>query len=230
MPPVDNPTHDDRTQQGVRPDPPRSLPYRRRRRGPVTVVVAVLAVAALVTWTVVLVGAGGPGGRPACASPATGGVAGTALDDDALDAVAPAPPGDILTNVLNAGGQRGQANLVAAQLDDLGFAEGATPGNDPSYPEGDMDCVGQLRFGPAGEAAASTLSLVMPCSQLVRDDRPGADVDVSIGSGFIDINPSRPVRDVLEALGAPSPADDGESGEVGVVDPEALELARDTSC
>ena len=36
-----------------------------------------------------------------------------------------------------------------------------------------MECIGQLRFGTAGEAAASTLALVLPCVELVRDGRGG---------------------------------------------------------
>ena len=44
-----------------------------------------------------------------------------------------------------------------------------------------MECYGQLRFGAAGEAAASTLTLVMPCAELVRDGRADAAVDLSRG-------------------------------------------------
>ena len=91
---------------------------------------------------------------------------------------------------------------MAAQLGDLGFAEAAPPDNDPLYPDGDMECVGQLRFGPAGQGAASTLALVMPCAELVRDDRPDDTVDVAVGTGFSDVNPPRAVRDALDQLAA----------------------------
>lgn len=204
-------------------------PFRRRRRGPVVTVVAVLAVLAAVTWVVVLTGAGGPGGPQACPA-STVGSPGEVLEPDALDGVDPAPPADVLPRAFNAGGQRGQANLVAAQLDDLGFGSAGPPENDPFYPDGDMDCVGQMRFGPAGEPAASTLALVLPCIELVRDGRADPTVDIAVGTGFNDINPPRPVRDVLEALGAPSPADDGESDAPAAVDPAALAEAREIDC
>lgn len=209
------------------PVPP---PVRRRRRGPIAVVVTVLAVLAAVTWTTVLLNSSGPAGPQSCPAPAAGPPPGEALDPDALDAAAPAPPAEVAVRVLNAGGQRGQANLVAAQLGDLGFGSAAPPSNDPFFPDGDMECVGQLRFGPAGEAAASTLALALPCAELVRDTRTDATVDVSVGTAFGDVNPARPARDVLELLGAPSPADDGEAGEPTPPDPALLEEARDATC
>lgn len=206
-----------------------SAPRRRRRRAPVVAVVSVLAVAAAVTWGIVLADASGPGGPQSCPPSPTGGAPGTSLDSAALDGVAPAPPAQIPVLVLNAGGQRGQANLVAAELGDLGFGTAGSPGNDEFFPDGDMDCVGQIRFGAAGEGAASTLSLVLPCAELVRDERAEPTVDVSVGTGFGDVNPPRPVRDVLEALGAPSPAGDGEDAEPTPPDPTVLEEARSTT-
>ena len=50
----------------------RSRPYQRRRRGPVIAVVTVLAAAALVTWTSVLVNASGPAPDRACPTPVAG--------------------------------------------------------------------------------------------------------------------------------------------------------------
>lgn len=206
-----------------------AAPYRRRRRGPVLAVVSVLAVAAVAVWTAVLVGSSGPSGPQSCPTPAGGTAPGLSLESNALDAVPPAPPASIPVRVLNAGGQRGQANLVAAQLGDLGFGTAGPPDNDPFFPDGDMECAGQVRFGPAGEPAASTLSLVLPCAELVRDERADATVDVSVGTGFSDVNPPRPVRDVLETLGGPSPAGDGESDAPAPPDPEVLAEARDTT-
>lgn len=205
-------------------------PVRRRRRGPIAVLVAVLAVAALVTWSVVLAGASGPAGPSSCPPAAAEPVPGAPLEPGALDAVAPAPPAQVGVRVLNAGDQRGQAGLVLAQLEDLGFVEAAPPGNDPFYPDGGMECVGQLRFGAAGEAAASTLSLALPCVELVRDERGDAAVDLSVGTGFSGVSPSRPARDALETLGAPSPADDGEGDAPAPVDPALLTAARDVDC
>ncbi len=212
------------------PRPAGPAPVRRRRRAPFVAVVAVLAALTAATWTTVLANASGPAGPQSCPPPVSGPPPGEPLPPDALDAVPPAPPAQVATRVLNAGGQRGQANLVAAQLGDQGFGSAGPPGNDPFHPDGGMECVGQLRFGPAGEAAASTLSLVLPCAELVRDGRTDATVDVAVGSAFGDINPPRPVRDVLETLGAPSPADDDGGDAPAPPDPAVLEEARDARC
>jgi LytR cell envelope-related transcriptional attenuator len=216
----------------------RNRPYQRRRRAPVLIVVSALAVVAIITWTTVLINASGPSGAHSCPVPAT--PVGEVLDNDALEGIAPIPPTAVPVRVLNAGGQRGQASLVAAQLGDLGFPVAADPGNDPLFPEGDMECYGQLRFGAAGEAAASTLTLVMPCAELVRDGRTDAAVDVSVGTGFGDFNPGRAARDALDQLIEPGGGTDGaanadpNAAEAApappTVDPELLEEARSASC
>jgi hypothetical protein len=208
-------------------------PYQRRRRTPVAVVLSVLAVLAAVTWTVVLVNAGGGGSATSCPGPAAGPPPGDVLAGDALDGVAPVPPTAVAVLVRNAGGQRGQANLVAAQLGDLGFTEAAPPDNDPFYPDGDLDCVGQIRFGPAGEAGASTLALVLPCAELVRDDRADAVVEVSVGTAFGDVDPGRAASDALDQLAAPSSGTDADPEAPAApptVDPATLSDARDTAC
>jgi hypothetical protein len=215
----------------------RTRPYQRRRRTPVLVVVSVLAVLAIATWSVVLVNAGGAASASSCPVPDP--PAGEVLSTDALDEVAPAPPATVQVNVLNAGGQRGQASLVAAQLGDLGFSVKGT-GNDPLFPNENMECYGQVRFGAAGEAAASSLTLVMPCVELVRDSRPDAAVDISVGTGFGDLNPSRAVRDTLDQLAEPGGGTDGAANAdpnaaeaapaPATVDPELIEEARGGSC
>lgn len=209
----------------------RTRPYRRRRRTPIVAVVAVLAVAAAVTWTSVLVGAAGPAGPDSCPASPAGPVPGTVLASDVLDAVAPAPPPVVRTRVLNAGGERGKANLVSAQLEDLGFGTADAPSNDPFHPDGDMNCVGQLRFGPAGEAAASMLSLVLPCAELVRDDRPDDSVDVAVGTAFGDVAPARVVRQVIDTLGGDGNGDGSGSTDAPMPpDPAELAQARGVSC
>jgi hypothetical protein len=162
------------------------------------------------------------------------------LELSALDAVAPVPPSAARVRVLNAGGQRGQANLVAAQLGDLGFPEAAPPENDPLYPNGDMECVGQLRFGPAGAGAARTLSLVLPCTELVRDDRTDDAVDIAVGTGFRDVNPPRAVRNALDQVGTGGGTDGSANADPAApaasdtatpaVDPTVLESARNAAC
>lgn len=204
------------------------------------VVVALLAVAALATWTVVLADANGPSAATACPPPTSGTLSGEVLEPAALDGVAPVPPSAARVHVLNAGGQRGQANLVAAQLADLGFPEAAPPANDPLHPAGQMECVGQLRFGPAGQGAARTLTLVLPCTELVRDDRTDDTVDISVGTGFRDVDPPRTVRNALDQIGTgggtdgsanADPADPGASASAAPgVDPTVLETARGAAC
>lgn len=203
----------------------RRRPYQRRRRGPVLTLVVVLAVAAVATWTTVLVKASTGSGGSACPAPTAGPPPGTVLASGALDAVAPVPASTVKVRVLNAGGQRGQANLVAAQLGDLGFAQGAAPENDPLFPDGNMTCRGQIRFGPSGEGAASTVALVVPCAELVRDTRADAGVDVAVGTGFGDVNPTRAVRAVLDQLAAPAAGSTGPA-----VDQAAVTAARGATC
>ena len=200
-------------------------PYRRRRTRPIIATAAVLAVLAAATWVVVLVTASGGPADTDCSPPAKGPVPGTVIDRAELDKSRPVPARTVRFQVLNAGGQRGQANLVAAQLGDLEFTESRSPGNDPQYPEGDLDCIGQLRFGPAGQGAAETLALVMPCVELVRDQRQGAGVDIVIGAAFSDIAPGRAARDVLDDL-----ASAGSGGKPAAVSPDKLEQARSNGC
>jgi hypothetical protein len=145
--------------------------------------------------------------------------------------VAPIPPATVKVRVLNAGGQRGQANLVAAQFGDLGFTEAAPPDNDPFFPNGTMECTGQVRFGSAGEAGASTVALVLPCAELVRDARTDDTVDVSVGRDFGDLNPVRAARDALDELSSPAgggatDAGDAAPGPPPTVDPAVLADAR----
>lgn len=196
-----------------------SRPYERRRTRPVAVLVAVLAVCAAVTWTVVFTNTGRPAADD-CPAPPAAPLPGEVLAADALDAVPPVAPALARVTVLNAGGQRGQANLVAAQLADLGFAQAAPPANDPLFPNGGLECRGQLRFGPAGEGPAATLALVLPCTELVRDGRGDDAVDVVVGTGFGDVTPSSTVTDALEDLAAPGGGTDG-SGNTADADPAA---------
>ena len=231
-----------RTVAAMSPRSPRVRPYQRRRRGPVVLVVTVLAVLAAATWATVLTTASDGLSGASCPPPTAGPPAGETVDRDALYAVPPAPQAAVRARVLNAGGQRGQANLVAAELGDLGFVEGAPPDNDTVYPNDDLECVGQLRFGPAGEPAASTLALVLPCVELIRDGREDDLVDIAVGTAFGDLSPARPSRDALDQLsdtgggsdGAtnadPGAADAAPQPQTPTVDPELLAEARDSVC
>jgi hypothetical protein len=209
--------------------------YQRRTARPVTVLVGVLVVIVAVTWSVVLSKAStGPTGsvcpRPAAAPAGQPGM-GETRPPNALDDVAPAPPNAVRIRVLNGGGQRGQATLVASQLGELGFTEAADPTNDPFYPDGNLTCRGNLRFGPNGAAAARTVSLVLPCVTLVSDNRADDSVDVAIGSSFGDVNPTKAARDALDQLGGPSgQTGTGDAAAAPTADPDLLVRAREVPC
>ena len=220
----------------------RSLPdrfwpagYHRRRVGPAALVIGTLAALSLLTWTVVLIATAGSGGAGRCNPPPDPANFGEVQSVATLAGVAPVPASAVQVRVLNGGGQRGQANLVASLLGDLGFTEAAPPANDPRYPNEDLGCRGQLRFGEPGAAAARTLSLVLPCTELVRDGRQDGTVDVAIGTAFGDVSPSTAARRVLEQLATPAPAENvGPNGESNPTpagaDPKLVEQAASVSC
>ena len=103
-----------------------------------------------------------------------------------------------------------------------------------------MECVGQLRFGPAGQGAARTLTLVLPCTELVRDDRTDDTVDIAVGTGFRDVNPPRAVRNALDQIGTGGGSDGSANADPAApaasttatpgVDPTVLETARNAAC
>lgn len=199
-------------------------PYERRRTRPIVATAAVLAVAVVATWTVVLNTAAEGPSSTSCPAPPGGALPGSEITRTDLAAVTPSAPSETPFQVLNAGGQRGQANLVSAQLKDLEFDEANAPGNDPAFPEGELGCIGQLRFGPDGEAAAATLTLALPCVELIRDDRRGPVVDVVIGTAFTDVAPGRAGRDALDQLASP-----GSEGSAQA-DPGLVTQAREDAC
>jgi hypothetical protein len=117
-----------------------------------------------------------------------------------LDAVAPLPPSQVPVRVLNASSQHGAASLMTAELHDLGFQTAAPPADDPAYPLGNMSCVGQIRFGAQGAAGARLLSLLVPCAQLTRDNRPDPTVDFAVGQNFNGLVVNTAARQVLAEL------------------------------
>lgn len=212
-------------------------PYRRRSARPVAIVLGVLIVMVVVTWTTVFSNASEtPSGTlcpPPSAAPPNQAPFGTPRPSTALDQAAPAAPATIRIRVLNGGGQRGQANLVTTQLGDLGFTEAADPVNDPFYPNGDLNCRGNLRYGANGAAAARTVSLVLPCLALVSDDRPDDSVDVAVGALFGEINASKAAKEALRQLSGPAGqavASGNGAVPTPTVDPELLARARAARC
>lgn len=185
-------------------------PFRRRHLMPAMIVVAVLAVAAITAWTFVLTG-GGDEPRPTdCNMPvADGGSPApnlTPASSTDMLSVAPAGLSTFRVTVLNSAADRGAARSVS---DDL-IAEGFTPGDpaygdDTVYPNRDLHCVAQIRFGQAGQAGAAAVWLAAPCAQLVNDGRKGTDVDLVLGEYHTSIRPTQDTQAALEALRSVDP-------------------------
>jgi hypothetical protein len=125
---------------------------------------------------------------------------GAYADHESLANVRPANPSTILLTVFNASTVRGQAKAVADELRSAGFESMLASGNDPLYPASDLGCVAQIRFGPAGAAAARTVLLVTPCAQLVVDSRVDDSVDLALGGRYIYDSLSQDVKDQLKAI------------------------------
>lgn len=210
----------------------RSTRYRRRRPLPALLVIVVLSVVAAAVWINVL-------GRtePEAAAcppppPSVVGYSAEVLPATALDGVAPAPPQRARVRVLNGNGQRGQAGIVGQGLAELGFVPAAEPLNDPLHPDFQLTCHGQIRFGANGQAAARTVSMVVPCAELVRDTRSDDVVDLALGTEFTELRPSPETRSVLQRLvqlgqPVPPPAEPAQGGQAGepmqpAIDPELI--------
>lgn len=180
----------------------RPVPYRarrRRRRWRAVAVVSVFAVAAALVWTHVWQVSRDVDAQVSCPAPATGPV-GRPLPYAGLDSVTPVPAGAIAVRVLNSSNQRGLATEVDAQLQGYGFTSAAPPANDPAFPDDTMGCVGQIRFGVRAAGAARTLSFLVPCAQLVQDDRQDSAVDLALGTNFTQLTPTSAALDVLRQL------------------------------
>lgn len=173
--------------------------YRSRRPLPAISILVLLAIVAVVVWVTAVRASSGRDNVMDCPSPTAKGV-GQPLDPAALNHVKPQAPGQVQVRVLNGSGERGKATMVTAIVQQAGFKTD-DPGNDNAY-DGSLDCHGQIRFGPAGARAARTLSLLDPCNQLVRDDRPGPNIDFVIGTKFDDLRPTDATTKLMHQLQA----------------------------
>jgi hypothetical protein len=188
-------------------------PFRRRNPRPAIVVVALLAVATAVVWTVALTRPAkvheavvcNPPPQPAeSATPQLG----EPVSRSAMADVNPAKLSDTKVRVLNASGRGGQAADVAGAMKDLGFAQ-PTAANDPVYAGTRLNCQGQIRFGTAGQATAASVWLVAPCMELFNDNRADDSVDLAIGTEFTALAHNDNIDAVLSSLrpGATEPSD-----------------------
>lgn len=218
--------------------------YRARKPLPAIVVIVLLGAVAGAVWLGVLnrpdPTAGGCLAGAAAAGPSAVAAVtpGERLPRTGLDAVPPAPPQLVTVQVLNANGQRGEAAIVATELAELGFMPTAEPTNDPLHPAFDLRCHGEIRFGAAGEAAARTLSLAVPCADLVRDTRSDEVLDLALGTEFVQLRPNDAGRKALRGLvdlGQPAQAEESHGGQAAgavtpAVDPKLLQQARAVQC
>ncbi len=171
-----------------------------RRRLPGLVMISTLAIVAAGVWAGVLRAESAEPGKAAC-PPAPEADHLTPLPHNALRDVTPLPPGQAQVLVRNSTDHHKLAARVTARLQLLGFAKVMPPDNDTVYPTNAMHCIGQIRFGTQGRAAARTLSLTAPCMQLIRDDkRTDAVVHLVVGTEFSALSAGPQTRDVLEAL------------------------------
>lgn len=191
----------------------RGRPFRRRNIWPGIITVIALAIVTTIVWAVALTRP--PDIREAAVCnpppPATDPAApklGQQVSRSDMTDVEPAKLADAKINVFNASGQGGQAAEVSGALRDLGFAQPAAA-NDPIYANTRLTCQGQIRFGPAGQAAAAAVWLVAPCTELFRDDRADNSVDLAVGTDFTTLTHSDDIDAVLAGLkpGATEPAD-----------------------
>jgi hypothetical protein len=223
--------------------------YRTRRPMRAVALAAMLSIVAGVVWLSVLHQT-----ETACQSDGSAAAdlnsSAQRLPPNGLDAVAPGPPQLTRVQVLNANGIHGEATIVDDGLARLGFAPTTRPANDPLHPDFDMHCYAEIRFGAAGQGAARTLSLAVPCAELVRDIRPDAEVDLALGTKFIGLRPNDAARTALldlAGLGQTSPLRTPRGGlaaqpdaqqvppaqiaqSVPVVNPDLVRRARQVPC
>lgn len=185
----------------------RASGYRRRRPLPALAALIVLGVATIVVWVTVVHTSDSTASGATCNAPTVkvphgkpAPQVGQVLAPDALHKTTPLPADQIQVRVFNGGTKRGEASIVSTTLQQLGFPQTTSPSDDPLYPNGGLDCPAQIRFGPNGAGAARTISLLAPCSQLVRDNRQDTSVDFSIGTKFTDLSPGVDARQLLAQL------------------------------
>ncbi|MGD9620358.1 MAG: envelope integrity protein Cei [Mycolicibacterium sp.] len=190
-------------------------PFRRRNFVPGIVLFASLVLATLLIWVIALSRPPEVREAEACNPPPVPADSETTVPElgeqvarDEMIDVTPAKLADTRIRVLNASGQGGQAAEVAGALRDLGFAE-PEAANDPIYSTVRLECQGQIRFGPAGRAAAAAVWLVAPCTELFQDERTDDTVDLALGTGFTELSRSDNIDAVLASLlpEATQPAD-----------------------
>lgn len=111
-------------------------------------------------------------------------------DTDQVTATATAPalaPADVTVNVYNASGAVGIAGRTGEALASYGYSIDAVD----NAPQGtETPAVAEIRHGPEGLAAAELLGTLIPDAELVADDRESEEIDLYIGTDFVEIEPA----------------------------------------
>jgi hypothetical protein len=207
---------------------------------PALIVIGVLGLGAVFVWVNAIVSRADIDATIKCDPPPTpaAGVTYTSLGHGALDDRAPIPPDKVAVKVLNASKTRGQGGIVTESLRSLGFTQIANPEDDPAYP-GDTKatCRGEIRFGENGASAARTLSLLVPCAELIKDNRQDATVDLALGTTFGDLRPTAAASQLIGQLKTWSQQHQGSGGgeqsagtSAPALDQAALASARNVTC
>ncbi len=199
-------------------------PFLRRNLIPGLVVITVLAVVAVAAWVFAFNGTGDDAVQTNCDIAADSKL--TVVDRSEMTSVAPAALSTFGVRVLNSAAARGSARSVSDDLASLGY-RGATPAyaDDTVYPNRDLNCVAQIRFGSAGQSAAAAVWLVAPCAQLVNDGRKGTDVDLALGEYYTSTQPSQDAQSAIEALRVATPKQ-----KQSPVDESLLDAVHGQSC
>lgn len=138
----------------------------------------VLGVLAVITVGLVVWAWGrGPAPQPAAGPVATPCPTGSA----ALAALAPR---SVSVRVLNATNRTGLAGSVASQLKARGFGVSGVGNTGP------ITAPAEVRYGPAGQAAAALVARQVTGAKLVADGRSGAGVDLVLGNAFGQLAPA----------------------------------------
>jgi len=181
-------------------------PFRRRNFLPVIVLFSSLAMVTLLIWVIAL--SRPPDVREAavCNPPPAPADSdspelqlGEQVSRQEMVDVTPAKLAGTKIRVLNASRKGGQAAEVASALRDVGFTD-LQADNDSIYEAVRLECQGQIRFGPAGRAAAAAVWLVAPCTELFQDERSDDSVDLALGTDFGGLSHSDDIDAVLASL------------------------------
>lgn len=163
-----------------------TAPHHRRPL-PAVVFIAALTVLTAIVWVRVLDRATGSGGSSDSACP---------TPKPTLPTVVPFAE-DISVIVLNSTDRANLAAHTKAALQKNNFKVVAAANDEPSYGgHGELDGVGEIRFGPAAAAAATVVHYYLPNATMVRTDSSSSTVILSLGKDFKKL----PTRDQARAL------------------------------